>query len=98
MVEQTCVESKDHVFDMLKEVEAHGGEGLMLRKPGSKYEGRRSSTLLKIKVSDHVDLLSTVSCSNLFVSGTVLRRSSMPKPKLRAMFQARAGIRVRRGR
>ncbi|EIM86354.1 DNA ligase/mRNA capping enzyme, partial [Stereum hirsutum FP-91666 SS1] len=49
VVDQTCAESKDHVFDMLKEVEAHGGEGLMLRKPGSKYEGRRSSTLLKIK-------------------------------------------------
>ncbi|EIM79127.1 nucleic acid-binding protein [Stereum hirsutum FP-91666 SS1] len=48
VVDQTSAESY-HVFDMFKEVEAHGEEGLMLRKPGSKYEGRRSSTLLKIK-------------------------------------------------
>lgn len=35
IVEQTMMESRDHVLDMLKEVESHGGEGLMLRKPGS---------------------------------------------------------------
>ena len=33
----------------LKRVEALGGEGLMLRQPGSKYVAGRSSTLLKIK-------------------------------------------------
>jgi DNA ligase-1 len=33
----------------LARVEALGGEGLMLRKPGSKYEAGRSSTLLKVK-------------------------------------------------
>lgn len=60
VVDQTCAESKDHVFDMLKEVEAHGGEGLMLRKPGSKYEGRRSNTLLKIKVSSHLSVFLTM--------------------------------------
>ncbi|KAF9459157.1 hypothetical protein BDZ94DRAFT_1268934 [Collybia nuda] len=41
--------SRQHVLDKLKEIEGLGGEGLMLRQPGSKYEGRRSNTLLKIK-------------------------------------------------
>lgn len=35
MVEQTLVRDRDHVLEMLKEVETNGGEGLMLRKPGS---------------------------------------------------------------
>ncbi|KAF9490955.1 hypothetical protein BDN71DRAFT_1422178 [Pleurotus eryngii] len=44
-------EAKDraHVLEKLKEIEGLGGEGLMLRKPRSPYEGRRSNTLLKIK-------------------------------------------------
>jgi DNA ligase 1 len=33
----------------LARVEGLGGEGLMLREPGSKYEARRSATLLKVK-------------------------------------------------
>jgi DNA ligase-1 len=33
----------------LARVEALGGEGLMLRQPGSKYVAGRSSTLLKVK-------------------------------------------------
>jgi DNA ligase-1 len=32
-----------------KKVWALGGEGIMLRQPGSKYERKRSSTLLKVK-------------------------------------------------
>jgi DNA ligase-1 len=39
----------DHLREELKRVEALGGEGLMLRRPGSKYEAGRSSTLLKVK-------------------------------------------------
>lgn len=34
---------------MLSEVESKGGEGLMLRQPGSLYEHGRSHTLLKVK-------------------------------------------------
>ncbi|KZT40618.1 DNA ligase/mRNA capping enzyme [Sistotremastrum suecicum HHB10207 ss-3] len=49
VVEHTAVTSRDHVLEMLKDVETKGGEGLMLRKPGSTYEHGRSSTLLKIK-------------------------------------------------
>ena len=33
----------------LADVTKAGGEGIMLRKPGSKYENKRSSTLLKVK-------------------------------------------------
>ncbi len=39
----------DHVRKELTRVEALGGEGLMLRQPGSRYEKGRSSTLLKVK-------------------------------------------------
>ena len=70
VVEQTQAMSRDHVMDLLKDVESKGGEGLILRKRGSyaclsssyvmtrpsdlilrQYEGKRSSTLQKIKVS-----------------------------------------------
>lgn len=39
----------DHLKAELARLEALGAEGLMLRKPGSKYESGRSSTLLKVK-------------------------------------------------
>jgi len=39
----------DHLREELAKVEALGGEGLMLREPGSKYEAGRSSSLLKVK-------------------------------------------------
>lgn len=40
---------KEHLFEKLEDVEQGGGEGLMLRKPNSDYENRRSSHLLKVK-------------------------------------------------
>ena len=39
----------DHLRAELARIEALGGEGLMLRQPGSGYEVGRSSTLLKVK-------------------------------------------------
>jgi DNA ligase-1 len=39
----------DHLRSELRRVEALGGEGLMMRKPGSRYEVGRSSSLLKVK-------------------------------------------------
>ena len=39
----------DHLREELARVEALGGEGLMLRQPGSRYEVGRSITLLKVK-------------------------------------------------
>lgn len=44
-------QGKDHLFKALANVTAVGGEGLMLRKPGSLYEYKRSGTLLKVKNS-----------------------------------------------
>jgi DNA ligase-1 len=41
--------SVDHLREELARVEALGGEGLMLRRPGSRYEAGRSSSLLKVK-------------------------------------------------
>jgi DNA ligase-1 len=45
---QRC-QSIDHLKVELAKVEALGGEGLMLRKPGTRYEAGRSATLLKVK-------------------------------------------------
>ena len=42
-------ESKAQLLKQLDDIVAAGGEGLMLRKPGSRYERKRSSTLLKVK-------------------------------------------------
>jgi len=39
----------DHLRDELQRVESLGGEGLMLRRPKSKYEIGRSQSLLKVK-------------------------------------------------
>jgi DNA ligase 1 len=39
----------DHLHRELARIESLGGEGLMLRRPGSKYEVGRSMTLLKVK-------------------------------------------------
>ena len=45
---QRC-ESSEHLSRELARIEAIGGEGLMLREPGSQYVVGRSSTLLKVK-------------------------------------------------
>ncbi|KAF8464436.1 hypothetical protein BDZ91DRAFT_849727 [Kalaharituber pfeilii] len=49
VVQHTIVKNRNHVFEMLEEVTKSGGEGLMLRQPGSKYVSGRSKTLLKVK-------------------------------------------------
>lgn len=46
---QDLCKDLDHLAEELARVEALGGEGLMLRKPKSKYEVGKSSTLLKVK-------------------------------------------------
>ncbi|CAJ1375013.1 unnamed protein product [Effrenium voratum] len=42
-------ESRASLDTVLSQVEKRGGEGLMLRCPGSRYERKRSKTLLKVK-------------------------------------------------
>jgi len=46
---QTKVKSSDHLDKMFKDMVALDGEGIMIRKPGSDYEQKRSSSLLKYK-------------------------------------------------
>lgn len=55
VVEQTVCTSREHLMTQLKTIEAVGGEGLMLRQPGSAYVGSRSSTLLKLKTFHDAD-------------------------------------------
>jgi len=49
LLSQTKCKGTEHVWAELSRVENEGGEGLMLRQPGSKYELGRSETLLKVK-------------------------------------------------
>lgn len=46
---QRRCESHGDLLAELARVEGLGGEGLMLREPGSRYERKRSGTLLKVK-------------------------------------------------
>ncbi|ETS63010.1 hypothetical protein PaG_02782 [Moesziomyces aphidis] len=49
LVQHVKCEGRDHLIELMETVESKGGEGLMLRQPGSKYEGRRGNTLFKLK-------------------------------------------------
>jgi DNA ligase 1 len=49
VLDQVCCTGLEALQRELARVEALGGEGLMLRQPGSMYEAGRSSTLLKVK-------------------------------------------------
>ena len=46
--QQRC-RNEQHLWNELAHIESLGGEGLMLRQPGSRYEAGRSTTLLKLK-------------------------------------------------
>lgn len=48
-LEHVVCDGIDHLREELERVEGLGGEGLMLRRPGSKYEIGRSNSLLKVK-------------------------------------------------
>ncbi|BGP42545.1 hypothetical protein JCM10449v2_006557 [Rhodotorula kratochvilovae] len=49
VVEHEMCEGWEHLERRLGEVRAQGGEGLMLRQPGSTYVHKRSTSLLKVK-------------------------------------------------
>lgn len=49
VLKQEVCKGVDHLRHRLVEIETVGGEGVMLRQPGSKYEAGRSHTLLKVK-------------------------------------------------
>ena len=48
-LDQTKVINPEHVMTHHRYIESLGGEGVMLRQPGSKYVNGRSNTLLKVK-------------------------------------------------
>jgi len=48
-VDQTLCLGFDHLNKVLSNIEEEKGEGLILRVPGSLYEGHRSNNLLKVK-------------------------------------------------
>ena len=49
LLEHTQCRGAEHLREELTRVESLGGEGLMLREPGSRYQVGRSATLLKVK-------------------------------------------------
>ena len=49
IIKQTPVRDAAHAQAYLKQIEAAGGEGVMLRNPDLPYSGGRSSNLLKLK-------------------------------------------------
>jgi DNA ligase-1 len=49
LVEHVACRGNAHLEEELERVVKLGGEGLMVRKPGSHYERTRSSTILKVK-------------------------------------------------
>ena len=53
--EQTQVSSEREAVQMFEAITKAGGEGIMLRKPGSAYSQRRTRDLLKIKVEDDME-------------------------------------------
>ena len=52
LLEHTVCEGPEHLMTEMDKVVAKKGEGMMIRDPLSKYEGRRSDTLLKVKKFD----------------------------------------------
>jgi DNA ligase-1 len=49
VLQQRRCDGQGDLLEELARVEQAGGEGVMLRQPGSAYERKRSSTLLKVK-------------------------------------------------
>ncbi len=49
VTEQKKVETEEEVFKMFDTLVEKGAEGVMLRCPGSPYDGKRSAHLLKVK-------------------------------------------------
>ncbi|MBS1259502.1 MAG: DNA ligase [Candidatus Scalindua arabica] len=55
ILEQEICEGEEHLRRRLKEIEYSGGEGLMLRRPGSPYTIGRSYNLLKVKTYEDAE-------------------------------------------
>lgn len=57
LLEQNLCRDLDHMREELARVETLGGEGLMMRQPGSNYQVGRSETLLKVKTFHDADAI-----------------------------------------
>ena len=55
VLHQECCRGLQHLREELCRITSLGGEGLMLRQPGSRYEVGRSNTLLKAKLFSELD-------------------------------------------
>lgn len=55
LVEQFRVANREDLTAMLERIDADGGEGLMLRRGGSRYRAGRSDDLLKLKTHDDAE-------------------------------------------
>ncbi len=55
ILEHQICESEEHLRKKLTEIESLGGEGVMLRKPGSPYTVGRSHDLLKVKTYEDAE-------------------------------------------
>ena len=55
VLEHQICESEEHLLKKLTEIESLGGEGVMLRKPGSPYIVGRSHDLLKVKTYEDAE-------------------------------------------
>ena len=58
-VKHTVVKSRSHMKSLYDDVIGKGGEGIMLRKPGSLYQQKRSKDLLKVKPTDDDEAIIT---------------------------------------
>ena len=54
-LEHARCDGLSHLRSELERIESLGGEGLMLREPGSRYEAGRSTSLLKVKTFHDAD-------------------------------------------
>ena len=51
IIEQTPIESPEHIRQFLRQVEQQKGEGIVIRNPNAPYERKRSSQILKLKTA-----------------------------------------------
>ena len=51
IIEQTPIESPEHIRQFLQQVEQQKGEGIVIRNPNAPYERKRSSQILKLKTA-----------------------------------------------
>lgn len=55
VIEQNPVKDHQHLAEELQKMEHFGGEGIILRKPGSLYQAGRSNSCLKVKSYDDME-------------------------------------------